>query len=374
MLKGLFLLCFLPVIIATELDGVEEDDLHYNWCGVRDPYDVYGSILYLVLPETHMNIYHGEIDRVQRDVFEYCGETLSLSIANNKLTVLSGKMLKGLRNLTVLNVFNNTIGNVLDGTFDQMPHLQELELSYNRLTGLRAEVRNGLRELRKLHLSHNPILLMENGFVGLSKLELLELTGANISTIPSGSFNGLRYLQRLDLSSNKLTDISASRFEGLIDLVQLDLSMNLITTISKDSFAGLENLKSLWLNNNRIGSLSKGDIFQNIPRLNNLYLHANPFGILDVAVFKDMQSVNIEPGFVINSGETVWNNFANAISTLYECRRQGRRVESEHGNSEAVQSVRYDYFLPYRCVLLITTDSEPNVTHTDEPTVVIIKV
>lgn len=369
MCRLLFLLCFLPFIIAQR--DIDEDDDEFTlefFCGVMDPYNTYNSRLVRVDPKENMAIDGAGIVNIRRSVFKNCGGTLILTMAGNRLNTMTGQRLEGLRNLTMLSFFDNVIDNITDGTFDGLPYLSDLELSYNRLNGLGTGVRSGLKELRKLHLNHNPIELREDGFSGLTKLELLELTGANIFTIPSGSFNGLDNLWRLDLSSNKLTNISEPSFRALIRLEELDLSMNQISTISEETFEGLTNLKVLSLNENKIWSLINNDIFEPIPYLNYLYFHNNPLALVDVAVFKDMQQVVIEPGFIMDFSGAVKNNFFNVTSTLYHCSRLYNSAGSEDSHAERIpensddatsslpDDMGLNYFSPRYCSLMVLFD------------------
>ncbi len=62
----------------------------------------------------------------------------------------------------------------------------------------------------------------------LAKIQELNLSSLNISSLKSGDFSGLTNLLRLNLSNNSLKELPAKIFEGLTSLQRLRLSHNLI--------------------------------------------------------------------------------------------------------------------------------------------------
>lgn len=329
--------CFLPALVIGEEDRYGNlkhlNDTPLFFCGVTDPSNTWYSILWRVEPTKNIDICKPWINYIKPSVFLRCRyvECETLRITNTKIYTLNSEMFVGLENVTEISFFNNTIDTIRNGTFDRLTKLKNLELSYNFLSGLDAEVREGLKTLKKLHLNKNPIILEEDSFVGLSRLELLELTNANLTTIPTGSFNGLNRLNRLDLSNNNLTSIPESSFEKLTQLKQLDLSLNSISIIGKDAFKGLGKLKDLWLNDNQIEILISHTTFKGIKNLKSLYLHSNPLLVLDLIVFRNMPKVLIEPGFEIAPSKTIQKNFLHSRSILTTCQPC------------------VDYYSPYSC-------------------------
>jgi Leucine-rich repeat (LRR) protein len=80
-------------------------------------------------------------------------------------------------------------------------------------------------------------------FVGLKRLENLELYLNEISFINASTFNDLINLQNLYLSSNQLYQIEETTFGHLTNLVDLRLSENYLTYIPRNTFANNFNLK-----------------------------------------------------------------------------------------------------------------------------------
>ena len=126
------------------------------------------------------------------------------------------------------------------GDFSGLSSLEVLNLSGTGLSTLPPDIFDGLSSLQSLHLRENRLTTLPAGvFNGLSSLRILELdnffnlgTGQNrLTTLPAGVFDGLSSLERLDLSRIGLTTLPAGVFDGLSSLVVLDLSENDFTTL-----------------------------------------------------------------------------------------------------------------------------------------------
>uniref|UniRef100_A0AAY4EKE5 LRRCT domain-containing protein n=1 Tax=Denticeps clupeoides TaxID=299321 RepID=A0AAY4EKE5_9TELE len=107
-----------------------------------------------------------------------------------------------------------------------LPRLELLDLSYNRLRSVSADAFHGLRELRYLYL---------NGTLGASAAA--ELPGALAS-------DSLRNLLRLELSGNRLKTIPLASFETL-NLHALVLTNNSLETVAGENVTSLGEFRSL---------------------------------------------------------------------------------------------------------------------------------
>jgi Leucine-rich repeat (LRR) protein len=79
----------------------------------------------------------------------------------------------------------------------------------------------------------------------LKKLTTLNLNGAQLANITSGSFVGLESLRSLDLASNRLTRIPTKELSILTRLEELNIGMNEFEIIGEKAFDGLSNLHKL---------------------------------------------------------------------------------------------------------------------------------
>ncbi|XP_076841129.1 vasorin a [Brachyhypopomus gauderio] len=109
---------------------------------------------------------------------------------------------------------------------------------------------------QKLYVFQNGIRsLKQQDFLGLAKLEMLDLSQNKLAEIPDGVFSSLTSLHNMDLSSNSITHITRDSFAGLVKLERLYLHNNNIQIIHSAAFRGLEHLLELKLQGNQISVL-----------------------------------------------------------------------------------------------------------------------
>ncbi|XP_023489962.1 matrix-remodeling-associated protein 5 isoform X1 [Equus caballus] len=165
------------------------------------------------------------------------------------------------------------------------------------------------KHVERINLGFNSIqALSKTSFAGLTKLELLMIHGNNIPSIPDGALRDLSSLQVFKFSYNKLRVITGQTLQGLWSLMRLHIDHNKIEFIHPQAFNGLTSLRLLHLEGNLLHQLHPGtfstftflDYFrlstirhlylaenmirtlptgmlQNMPLLENLYLHGNPW-------------------------------------------------------------------------------------------------
>ncbi|KAM5127304.1 matrix-remodeling-associated protein 5 [Callospermophilus lateralis] len=165
------------------------------------------------------------------------------------------------------------------------------------------------KHVERINLGFNSIqALSETSFAGLTKLELLMIHGNNIPSIPDGalrdlsalqvfkfSYNkvrvitrqtlqGLSSLMRLHMDHNRIEFVHPQAFQGLLSLRLLHLEGNLLHQLHPDTFCTLtlldhfrlSTVRHLYLADNALQALPDG-MLQNMPLLENLYLHGNPW-------------------------------------------------------------------------------------------------
>ncbi|XP_027778359.2 matrix-remodeling-associated protein 5 [Marmota flaviventris] len=165
------------------------------------------------------------------------------------------------------------------------------------------------KHVERINLGFNSIqALSETSFAGLTKLELLMIHGNNIPSIPDGalrdlsalqvfkfSYNkvrvitrhtlqGLSSLMRLHMDHNRIEFVHPQAFQGLLSLRLLHLEGNVLHQLHPDTFCTftfldhfrLSTVRHLYLADNTLQALPDG-MLQNMPLLENLYLHGNPW-------------------------------------------------------------------------------------------------
>ncbi len=206
---------------------------------------------------------------------------------------------EGLNCLRSLDLSHNKISYLPENLFSCLNNLRKLYLSYNKLTELptysgffseNTSIFFGLNKLEKLTLSNNYLeKFPKNSFLGLKKLKSLYLNNNNLIEFPvdffgySSVFSGLNDLQILDISGNALYTLPTNGFKGLNNLVKLYLNKNSLRQLPTDFLGGtkvfsrLYNLKILDLSDNKLDSLPK-DGFKDLGYLTDLYLQRNRLG------------------------------------------------------------------------------------------------
>ena len=94
-------------------------------------------------------------------------------------------------------------------------------------------------EKNKIHI------VKSNAFLGLHRLNWLELNNNQIQTLEAGAFLGLHNLHNLRLYTNNINRIENGTFAGLDSLRWIELEWNQINNIEDGAFAGLASLRGV---------------------------------------------------------------------------------------------------------------------------------
>ncbi|CAL8334718.1 unnamed protein product [Boreogadus saida] len=163
--------------------------------------------------------------------------------------------------------------------------VERINMGYNRITVLREGDFTGLLNLELLMLHSNTIHSIENSaFLDLKSLQVLKMSYNKVKELKKETFKGLDSLLRLHMDHNSIEFISPDAFFGLTSLQLVHLEGNLLHQLHPDTFVTLRlsgafkvsSVRNIHLSDNHLTGLP-ADIFSGCSRLENLFLHGNPW-------------------------------------------------------------------------------------------------
>ncbi|XP_071394274.1 podocan [Centroberyx affinis] len=197
------------------------------------------------------------------------------------------------RRAKTLMLLHNTISEIGRNDLVMLYTLTELNLSYNRLTSpkLHREAFRKLRLLETLDLSGNALHSLPLGLP--RSLQVLKIKDNQLSSIPDGSLTGMLKLREIYLSNNqlKLNSIYQGAWLELSALTTLDLSGNQLSHIPSDL---PESLEYLYLQSNRITSVP-ASAFEGTPNIKGIFLRSNRLSVdsVDESSFAHLTNLQV---------------------------------------------------------------------------------
>jgi Leucine-rich repeat (LRR) protein len=167
-----------------------------------------------------LDLHSNQIHHLDSHSFITTPKLVTLSVANNRLTLLSdSQAFQHLLDLETLDLSHNELQVV---AFSHIPALRSLDLSNN---GLHTVHLHSLHNIKELFLSNNNIQRLTNEtFVNTSRLSVIFLQHNAIQSIDYNTFHSLHHLSTLDLSYNQLKAIDAQllKHNTLLQSLYLD--------------------------------------------------------------------------------------------------------------------------------------------------------
>ncbi|KAG8436887.1 hypothetical protein GDO86_007833 [Hymenochirus boettgeri] len=197
------------------------------------------------------------------------------------------------RRVKTLMLLHNQISSISKNDFATTYLLEDLNLSYNKIVSstVHKDAFRKLRLLKTLEISGN---ILKSVPYGLPKnLEILKLKDNAISTFPHDTLTGMTKLKELYLSNNKLkiSSFYTGAWAELSSLQLLDLSGNQLSYIPPDL---PETLEYLYLQNNKIVTVAD-NAFTSTPNIKGIFLRFNLMtaGSLMEGAFEGLEKLQV---------------------------------------------------------------------------------
>ncbi|XP_078415464.1 toll-like receptor 7 [Cetorhinus maximus] len=279
--------------------------------------------------------------QIEQDTFYNLGRLSILSLKDNNLTHVPGKLPP---NLMQLLLYNNVIKRIGKDDFAELPKLEILDLSGNCPRCYNAPY------TCQPCPSPGYIQIHSDAFLTLNKLEVLRLQSTSLKAVPSSWFRGTSNLKVLDLSQNfLLNEIATATFLSyLTKLVEIDLSFNYelklyakYLNLSKN-FSKLESLQSLRIRGYVFKDLEKQNLdpLLELRNLRLLDLGTNFIKVANLqllAKFQGLEMINLSENKISPSS-------SDSLSSWCGANAHSRGDSAFYGSSEQIHYFRYDDF------------------------------
>lgn len=216
--------------------------------------------------------------------------TIEKSNAYGSGNITSFGMLTGLTQLSI-NAYlleDSVIGSTI---FANNTKLEYLEISNVQLTTIDANAFNNLKNLKTINITNTGLSALPYGLLKNNQnLITVVLSYNNLEFLPLPFFPSS--VENIQMNNNILEVISAQTFKGLSRLSYLDLSGNSISVLSNAAFSSATNLTYLDLHNNQISKFDR-KLFSQSKNLQTVYLYHNKFTTLPEDCFDDLGQLGI---------------------------------------------------------------------------------
>ncbi|MFS7912195.1 putative protein kinase RLK-Pelle-LRR-Xb-2 family [Helianthus anomalus] len=245
------------------------------------------------------------------------------------------------RNLVVANLSSNYFTGEISGSMDECSKLEYVDLSSNSLTG---NLSFGFDRFKEFSVSENRLsgVLSGSNFMGSCSLEVLDLSGNQLTGKIPPEMSNCKNLTSLDLSGNKFSGNIPAEIGLITKLKQLLLGNNSLSREIPEALLGLMNLNYLDLSrNNFTGDVQV--IFGRFTQLKYLLLHANGYsGGLNSSGIPKLQNISrLDLSFNQFSGPLLpeISQMTGLRYLILAGNRFSGRIPSEFGNLQGLQAL-----------------------------------
>ncbi|KAL1474143.1 hypothetical protein MTO96_038204 [Rhipicephalus appendiculatus] len=143
---------------------------------------------------------------------------------------------RGLTELRELYMMSNMISSIPDGTFEDNFRAMHIDLSSNNIVWVGRNAFKGLLTLKVLRLHRNRLISLNGSVSSLPKLQYLGASYNAILRLEAGEFGTNGELTTISLKENNITDVQ-NAFIGVTRLQTLNLAGNNVEHLRRSDFA-----------------------------------------------------------------------------------------------------------------------------------------
>ncbi|KYN18187.1 Chaoptin [Trachymyrmex cornetzi] len=238
------------------------------------------------------------IEKLPADAFVSLTYLEILDLRENSLKEIDPSVFRdGMAHLTHFYLNDNQLTYVPYIQLFSLKRMKVLDLSYNKISKMlhaqqEPEVRGIQMSLDVLQLDYNQIKTLASGdFQHFYKVNRTYLRGNPLMTIEEGTFKDSR-IRELYLSDCDLLEINSANLAGLESSLELlDVSGNNITMLPNRLFQEFDLLHTLIFRENRINTFSPTEVFSGFQYLYNLDLSGKQNGMISLQDLRQMRNL-----------------------------------------------------------------------------------
>lgn len=239
------------------------------------------------------------IEKLPADAFAGLTYLEIFDLRENSLMEIDSSVFRdGMAHLTHLYLNDNQLTYVPYAQLSQLKRMKILDLSYNRISRMlqtqqEPEIKGIQMSLDVLRLDYNQIeILASSDFQHFYKVNRTYLNGNPLTMIEEGTFRDSR-IRELYFSDCDLLEINSANLAGLESTLELlDVSGNNITVLSNRLFQDFDFLHTLIFRENRINTFSPTEIFNSFQySLYNLDLSGKQNSVVSLQDLRQMRNL-----------------------------------------------------------------------------------